>query len=68
VAALLIAGTTIGVGNASLPRVTAPGGFLPSVALYLICWLFMLCTGLLTLEVCIWMPKDANYITMSRIY
>lgn len=65
--ALLIAGTTIGVGMLALPIVTGPGGFLPAVALYLVCWLFMLCTGLLTLEICIWMPKDANFITISRI-
>lgn len=65
--ALLIAGTTIGVGMLALPVATAQAGFLPSVALYLVCWLFMLCTGLLTLEICIWMPKDANYITMARI-
>lgn len=63
---LLIAGTTIGVGMLALPVATAEAGFLPSVALYLLCWVFMLCTGLLTLEVCIWMPKDANYITMAR--
>lgn len=62
---LLIAGTMIGVGMLALPVATAPGGFIPSVALYLLCWVFMLCTGLLMLEVCIWMPKDANMITMA---
>ncbi|MBS3904872.1 MAG: amino acid permease [Simkania sp.] len=62
---LLIAGTMIGVGMLALPVATAPGGFLPSLSLYLICWLFMLCTGLLVLEICIWMPKDANMITMA---
>ncbi len=62
---LLIAGTTIGVGMLGLPVATAPGGFLPAVALYLICWFFMLCTGLLMLEICIWMPKEANMITMA---
>lgn len=65
--ALLIAGTTIGVGMLAMPVVTAPGGFYPSIALYLICWLFMLCTGLLTLEICIWMPREASFITMSRV-
>lgn len=65
--AFLIAGTTIGVGMLALPVATAQAGFFPSVALYMLCWLFMLCTGLLTLEVCIWMPQDANFITMSRI-
>ncbi len=62
---LLIAGTMIGVGMLALPVATAPGGFIPSISLYLICWVFMLCTGLLMLEVCIWMPKEANMITMA---
>ena len=62
---LLIAGTTIGVGMLALPVATGPGGFWPSVVIYLICWAFMLCTGLLLLEVCSWMPEDANLITMA---
>lgn len=63
---LLIAGTTIGVGMLALPIVTGPGGFLPSVIVYLICWAFMLCTGLLLLEVCSWMPPDTNLISMAN--
>lgn len=62
---LLIAGTTIGVGMLALPIATGPGGFLPSILIYLVCWAFMLCTGLLLLEVCTWMPEDANLITMA---
>lgn len=62
---LLIAGTTIGVGMLALPVATGPSGFIPSVTIYLTCWLFMLCTGLLLLEVCSWMPKDANLISMA---
>jgi len=61
---VLIASTMIGVGMLALPVATAQGGFLPATSLYLLCWIFMLCTGLLMLEVCIWMPKDANMITM----
>ncbi len=63
---LLIAGTTIGVGMLALPVATGPSGFLPSITIYFACWLFMLCTGLLLLEVCMWMPKDANLITMAH--
>lgn len=63
--ALLIAGTAIGVGMLALPVVTGPGGFAPSMFVYLICWAFMLCTGLLLLEVCSWMPPDSNLITMA---
>ena len=63
---LLIAGTMVGVGMLALPVATGEGGFLPAAFIYLVCWLFMLCTGLLLLEVCTWMPKDANLITMAH--
>lgn len=63
---LLVAGTSIGVGMLALPVVTAEGGFLPSIFLYILSWLFMLLTGLLILEACVWMPKKANLITLSE--
>lgn len=63
---LLVTGTSLGVGMLALPVATAEGGFFPSLLIYFICWLFMLGTGLLILEACIWMPKDANLITLSR--
>lgn len=63
---LLVAGTSIGVGMLALPIATGEAGFLPSLITYFICWFFMLCTGLLILEACIWMPKDSNLITMAR--
>jgi tyrosine-specific transport protein len=62
----LIAGTTIGVGMLALPIATGEAGFFPSISIYFLCWLFMLCTGLLLLEVCQWMPKDSNLITMAH--
>ena len=62
---LLIAATTIGVGMLALPIATGGGGFFPAISIYLVCWLFMLCTGLLLLEVCLWLPKDANLISMA---
>ena len=62
---LLVAGITLGVGMLALPVATAQAGFVPSMLTYLLCWLFMLCTGLLILEACIWMPKDSNLITMA---
>jgi len=62
---LLIAGTTIGVGMLALPIATGPAGFVPSVAIYCTCWLFMLCTGLLLVEVSLWMPKDTSFISMA---
>lgn len=63
---LLISGTMVGVGMLALPVATGEGGLLPAIIIYLVCWLFMLCTGLLLLEVCSWMPKDSNLITMSE--
>ena len=63
---LLIAGTMVGVGMLALPVATGEGGFVPTAIIYILCWLFMLSTGLLLLEVCTWMPKDANLITMSH--
>lgn len=62
---LLIAGTAIGVGMLALPVATGPGGFVPSMIIYLVCWLFMLCTGLLLVEVSLWMPKDTSFISMA---
>lgn len=63
---LLIAGTTIGVGMLALPVATGPGGFIPSIIVYLVAWAFMLCTGLLLLEVSLWMPKDTSFISMAE--
>lgn len=63
---LLVAGTSIGAGMLALPVATAEAGFLPSILLYLICWMFMLATGLLVLEACIWMPRDANLVTLAQ--
>ena len=63
---LLIAGTTIGVGMLALPVATGPGGFVPSMIIYLISWGFMLCTGLLLVEVSLWMPKDTSFISMAQ--
>ncbi len=64
-AALLVAGTSIGVGILALPLATAEGGFLPSLFIYVLAWLFMVCTGLLILEACLWHPKEANLITLT---
>lgn len=62
---LLVAGTSIGVGMLAMPIATGEAGFLPALLVYVICWFFMLCTGLLILESCTWMPNDSNLITMS---
>ncbi len=63
---LLVAGMSIGVGMLALPVVTAAGGFIPSFVIYLICWFIMVSFARLILEACLWMPKDANMISISR--
>ena len=64
--ALLVGGTAIGAGMLALPVVTGMGGFFPAIVIFIICWLFSACTGLLLLEVCLWMPNDANIISMAH--
>ncbi len=63
--ALLVTGTAIGAGMLALPVATCLGGFVPACLIYLICWLFMAAAGLLLLEICLWMPEDANIISMA---
>ena len=63
---LLIAGTTIGGGVLALPVVTGIAGYVPSLLIYLICWMFMATTGLLFLELSLRLGKDANIITMAE--
>ncbi|NGX43973.1 MAG: Tyrosine-specific transport protein [Candidatus Anoxychlamydiales bacterium] len=63
---LLIAGTTIGAGMLAIPLVTASSGFLPAFVITFFVWLFMFLTGLLFLEATLWMPKDANVLSMTE--
>lgn len=64
--ALLVAGTSIGGGMLALPVLTSASGFLPSVMIYILCWVFMMCTGLLFLEVCLWMNGESNIVSMAE--
>jgi len=63
---LLIAGTSIGGGMLALPVLTSQVGFIPSLAIYFITWLFMMCTGLLFLELSLMLGKEANILTMAE--
>lgn len=63
---LLVAGTTIGGGMLALPVLTSPAGFLPSIVVYILCWLFMTCTGLLFLELALALKDEANIVTMAE--
>lgn len=66
VGALLVAGTSIGGGMLALPVLTSVTGFIPSLFIYLLCWLFMASTGLLFLEITQWMHKEANIVSMAQ--
>ena len=61
----LIAGTTIGAGMLGIPLATAQIGFLPALAVTVLVWAFMLCTGLLFLEVILAMPSGNNILSLS---
>jgi tyrosine-specific transport protein len=63
---LLVAGTSIGGGMLALPVLTSLAGFMPSIVIYLLCWLFMASTGLLFLEISQWMRGEANIISMAE--
>lgn len=61
----MIAGTTVGAGMLGIPLETAKAGFLPSVVVTVLVWFFMLCTGLLFMEVSLWMPQGTNVLSMA---
>jgi tyrosine-specific transport protein len=63
---LLVAGCCIGAGMLGLPVLSAQAGFRPSVIMFFICWLFMLCTGLLLLEVNLWYGGEISILTMAE--
>lgn len=49
----------------ALPVMTSLGGFLPSLVIYLLCWLFMMATGLLLLEAALWTEGETNLVSMA---
>lgn len=61
----LVGGTCIGGGMLALPITTGLSGFLPSMAIMLICWIAMTATALMLLEVSLWMEEGVHIITMS---
>lgn len=63
-ATLLISGCCIGAGMLGLPVLSAPAGFIPSLCLFVVSWLFMMCTGLLLLEANLWFEDDVNIVTI----
>jgi len=63
---LLIVGTSLGAGMLALPVVTAAGGFLHSLWLFLGMWLVTVFAAFLLLEVNLWLPERSNLISMAR--
>lgn len=63
---LLIAGTTIGAGMLGIPLLTARAGFVPAFLITVAAWGILLWTGLLFMEVTLWMPEGSNLLSMSR--
>lgn len=63
---LLVSGTTIGAAMLALPVSTGLAGFFPSVALLIVCWLFMTYTAFLLLEVNLWLGENTNLISMAK--
>lgn len=62
----MIAGTTIGAGMLALPLKTAAAGFLPSVALFVACFLYMMYTVFLMLEANLMSEHpSANFVSMT---
>jgi len=64
-ASLLIAGCCIGAGMLGLPAMTLPAGFFPSLLFFILSWIFMMFTGLLLLEVNLWVGQGTSIITMA---
>ena len=63
---LLVAGCCIGAGMLGLPVASAEAGFPPSIVMFFISWLFMLTTGLLLLEVNLWVGEETSIVTMAK--
>lgn len=63
---LLIAGCCIGAGMLGLPVLSAQAGFIPSLFIFLLCWVFMAATGILLLEVNLWFKDEINIVTMAE--
>lgn len=65
---MIVAGTAIGAGMLALPVATAAGGFFPSILIYLLCYVFMLVTGLFVAELCLKSTKETNLISIASNY
>lgn len=65
-AILLVSGTTIGAGMLALPVATGLSGFIPSLLLMFLIWLFLLLTAFYLLEVNLRLKGEPNIISMVK--
>lgn len=65
-AILLVSGTTIGAGMLALPVTTGLAGFVPSLLVMVLIWLFMMLTAFYLLEVNLRMKGESNLISMVK--
>jgi tyrosine-specific transport protein len=65
-ATLIVAGTSIGAGMLGLPVLLAQGGFFPALIVLGSSFLFMLATGLLYAELCLWLQGEVHILTMAK--
>ncbi len=61
----LVTGCCIGAGMLGLPVLSGLTGFIPSVCLFVLSWLFMVSTGLLLLEVNLWFTDEVSLVSMA---
>lgn len=63
---LLIAGSCIGAGMLALPIITGPGGFGPSMLLFVFAWLFMTTTGFLLMEANLTLGYNLSLVSIAE--
>ncbi|MCH9621146.1 MAG: Tyrosine-specific transport protein [Chlamydiia bacterium] len=63
---LLVSGTTIGAGLLGLPATCGFMGFYPSIALFMLIWLFMLASSVFFVDVCCDLKHHTNMISMAE--
>ncbi|MEZ5315253.1 MAG: aromatic amino acid transport family protein [Chlamydiales bacterium] len=63
---LLISGSCIGAGMLAIPVITGIAGFVPSILLFLLAWLFMTATGFLLLEANLAVGYDCSLISIAE--
>lgn len=63
---LLITGSCIGAGMLGLPILTGIAGFIPTLAMFFIAWIFMTSTALLLVEASTWFHTPVNFLTMTQ--